>query len=62
VIRVAEIELREAARKVLLRFARMPQEVYGRGANPERIVGPLTMAEFNDAQNKLGLPAPAIRP
>jgi hypothetical protein len=37
-------------------FARVPQERYGWGLNPERVVGPLTKAEFDRAREVLGLP------
>ena len=43
-------------------FARVPEETRGWGSNPERIVGPLTKAQFNYAQRNLSLPAPKTRP
>ncbi|HEY3814241.1 MAG TPA: hypothetical protein VGL66_13530 [Caulobacteraceae bacterium] len=42
-------------------FARVPQEVAGWGNNPERIVGPLTQAEFDKAAHDLHLPPLTIR-
>jgi hypothetical protein len=41
-------------------FARVPQERHGWGLNPERVVGPLTKAEFDRARAALGLPADNI--
>jgi hypothetical protein len=37
-------------------FARVPQERAGWGSNPERIIGPLTEAEFALAKREHGLP------
>jgi hypothetical protein len=42
-------------------FARVPEETYGWGANPEKIVGPLTAAQFDVAEKSLGLPAADIK-
>jgi hypothetical protein len=41
-------------------FARVPQERSGWGGNPEKVVGPLTKAEFDRARERLGLPAANI--
>jgi len=43
-------------------FARVPQETRGWGKNPEKIMGPLTKAEFDQEQRGLGLPAPETKP
>jgi hypothetical protein len=37
-------------------FARVPEETYGWGLNPETVVGPLSRAEFEAAKARLGLP------
>jgi hypothetical protein len=43
-------------------FARVSNETGGWGANPEKIVGPLTEEEFESAKAKLGLPDFTVRP
>jgi hypothetical protein len=43
-------------------FARVPQETFGWGNNPEKVVGPLSKPEFDHARESLGLPADDIRP
>jgi hypothetical protein len=37
-------------------FERVPEETRGWGDNPEKVVGPLTEAEFTAAKARLGLP------
>jgi hypothetical protein len=49
------------ARRGYYYFARVPQETYGWGNNPERIVGPLNSTEFARAKKQLRLPDPAIQ-
>ncbi len=43
-------------------FARVPEETYGWGNNPEKIVGPLTSEEFARAKATLPLPELTVRP
>ena len=43
-------------------FARVPEEAFGWGKNPERIIGPLDDQEFAAAKDRLRLPDFAVRP
>ena len=43
-------------------FKRLPEERYGWGDNPEKIIGPLSSEEFSTAKRRLGLPELTVRP
>ena len=43
-------------------FARVPQETRGWASNPEKIIGPLTALEFDNARKAMNLPAADVRP
>ena len=43
-------------------FARVPNETGGWGANPEKIIGPLTEEEFASAKQQLALPDFTVEP
>ena len=42
-------------------FARVSNETRGWGDNPERIIGPLTQKEFDDARQRLHLPEFSVK-
>jgi hypothetical protein len=42
-------------------FARIPKERSGRGQDPEKIIGPLTEAQFAVAKRRLQLPEFSVR-
>jgi hypothetical protein len=46
----------DRSRVEYLYFARVPNETFGWGNNPEQIVGPLNEADFQRAKAELGLP------
>ena len=59
---VAQASGAEAGGLSYFYFSRVRDERFGWGRDPERIIGPLTPAEFADATRRPHLPAPTIRP
>ena len=58
--RYVVVERQVAGRSEYFYFARVPEERRGWGQNPERIIGPLDAAAFDEARSRLDLPGLSV--